>query len=474
MDVNGVVTTVANFSGTGGQVVNNFGSGSVTFKIGNNGGTGGDFQGVVADNTSGTGKINFYKAGTGTITVSGVNTYSGTTTIDSSGTLAIGGSGQLGSGSYGGNITLNGTLSYGSSASQTLSGTISGAGALVQNGPGRLTLTMANSYSGTTTISGGKLVGRVGGSANSSAVTVNNTAGCILGVAVTDNTKQWSCASLNFAGASAALEVDFGALTPSGSLAPLKVNGDVTFTGTPTVTIIGTAIPSTAATYPLVTWTGAADPANVPITVTLPSPLNGNLTLSGDGKTLNLNIVAGATQPLTWTAGTGTWDTSTANWTNALGASAAYADTSDNVVFSDAPSGSGPFTVTLNSSLSPISVLVSNSTRNYTLSGSGAIAGSTGLDQGWCGNADALRRQCFQRRHNCQQRHFSHQRQRHVRSQHRSFDGFRRRHGPWRHQPVRRHRDAFRRHRFRTALSPERATPCSRGQFLRLSPAPWR
>ena len=113
--------------------------------------------------------------------------------------------------------------------------------------------------------------------------------------------------------------------------------------------------------------------------MTLPSPLNGNLSLSGDGKTLNLNIVAAATQPLTWTAGTGTWNTSTANWTNALGAAVAYTDTSDNVVFSDAPSGSGPFTVTLNSSFSPISVLVSNATKNYTISGSGAIAGSTGL-----------------------------------------------------------------------------------------------
>ena len=108
-------------------------------------------------------------------------------------------------------------FNYESSASQTLSGVISGGGALVKNGPGTLTLTVANTYSGTTTISGGKLVGRVGGSANNSAVTVNNTAGCILGVAVTDNTKQWSCSSLTFAGASAGLEVDFGALTPSGS-----------------------------------------------------------------------------------------------------------------------------------------------------------------------------------------------------------------------------------------------------------------
>ena len=83
-------------------------------------------------------------ANSGTVSLNGVNSYSGNTTI-SGGTLAIGSAGQLNSGSYSGNITDNGILNYNSSASQTLSGIISGTGSLFQNGSGTLTLSGANS-----------------------------------------------------------------------------------------------------------------------------------------------------------------------------------------------------------------------------------------------------------------------------------------------------------------------------------------
>jgi autotransporter-associated beta strand protein len=83
----------------------------------------------------------------------GANTYTGATTIGSGATLTIGGAGNLNNGSYAGAITLNGAFIYNSSAAQTNSGTISGAGALTQEGPGTLTLTHANTtFTGTTTI----------------------------------------------------------------------------------------------------------------------------------------------------------------------------------------------------------------------------------------------------------------------------------------------------------------------------------
>jgi autotransporter-associated beta strand protein len=71
----------------------------------------------------------FIKAGVGTLTLSAVNTFTGDTTI-SAGDVVIGGSGQLGSGSYGGAISIasGSTFSFASSASQTLSGVISGDG----------------------------------------------------------------------------------------------------------------------------------------------------------------------------------------------------------------------------------------------------------------------------------------------------------------------------------------------------------
>ncbi len=99
------------------------------------------------------------KAGSGTLSLSGINTYTGGTTI-SAGTLQIGTAGSLGSGSYSAAITNNGSLVYSSSATQTLSGAISGTGSIAVAG-GQLILggSASNTYSGTTTLSGASQLG---------------------------------------------------------------------------------------------------------------------------------------------------------------------------------------------------------------------------------------------------------------------------------------------------------------------------
>jgi autotransporter-associated beta strand protein len=119
------------------------------------------------------GNLALTKAGTGTLTLSAKNTYTGATTI-SGGTLTIGGAGQLGGGNYAGALANSGTLNYNSTAGQTLSGVISGGGTLTQQGAGTLTLAGVNTYTGATTVSGGTLIiASTGSIATNSTATIN-------------------------------------------------------------------------------------------------------------------------------------------------------------------------------------------------------------------------------------------------------------------------------------------------------------
>ncbi len=138
----------------------------------------------------GTETINAPLAGTTTVTVSpttsgpstlilgGTNTYTGATSISSSATLTIAGAGKLNNGAYAGNITDNGAFIYDSSAAQTLSGTLSGGGALTQEGAGLLTLTHANTtFTGGTTINPGSTLqlNVVAGAGSQTTISNNGT-----------------------------------------------------------------------------------------------------------------------------------------------------------------------------------------------------------------------------------------------------------------------------------------------------------
>ncbi len=121
-----------------------------------------------AGGISGTGALT--KQGAGTLTLTGAATHTGGTTI-SGGTLSIGDGGT--SGSVAGNIVDNAALVFNRSDAVTYSGNISGSGTLEKLGAGTLTLSGANIYGGTTTVSAGTLTVS-GGSAigDLSAVTV--------------------------------------------------------------------------------------------------------------------------------------------------------------------------------------------------------------------------------------------------------------------------------------------------------------
>ena len=96
------------------------------------------------------------KVGTGTLTLSGANTYTGGTTING-GTLQLGDGGTSGS-IIGGVVDNAGaTLAFDRSDIMTFAGVISGSGAVSQIGAGTTVLTADNPYTGGTTISAGTL-----------------------------------------------------------------------------------------------------------------------------------------------------------------------------------------------------------------------------------------------------------------------------------------------------------------------------
>ncbi|MDC1406212.1 autotransporter-associated beta strand repeat-containing protein [Akkermansiaceae bacterium] len=138
-----------------------------------------DLNGIVS---SGNGTT-FTKIGSGTLTLTGDNTYSKTTNVNggtlevsgglysagtngvssninigATGTLDVTGAGSLGLGAvFNGNIANSGTFNYNSTTDQELSGIISGASVLTKDNTSTLTLSGANTYTGNTTINAGTL-----------------------------------------------------------------------------------------------------------------------------------------------------------------------------------------------------------------------------------------------------------------------------------------------------------------------------
>ncbi|WP_163156010.1 autotransporter-associated beta strand repeat-containing protein [Bradyrhizobium uaiense] len=102
--------------------------------------------------TGGTGAGAAVAISGGTVIMTGANTYSAGTTINS-GTLQLGNGGTTGS--IIGDVANNGKLAFDRSNTIAFSGTISGNGKVAQIGSGTLGLSAANTYSGGTTLSAG-------------------------------------------------------------------------------------------------------------------------------------------------------------------------------------------------------------------------------------------------------------------------------------------------------------------------------
>jgi autotransporter-associated beta strand protein len=127
------------------------GAGYTADTIGVNNGSG-TFSGTIQDAYE---PLNLVKAGSGTETLTGASTYTGSTTV-SAGTLQLG-DGSSNNGSVAGDIIDNAAIVFDNPNSQTYSGSISGNGTVTKNGAGTLIFNGPNDYMGDTIINAGTL-----------------------------------------------------------------------------------------------------------------------------------------------------------------------------------------------------------------------------------------------------------------------------------------------------------------------------
>ena len=246
MNLNGASQTFSAINGTGGQI--NIGTGI----LGVSGTQASDYYGQIVGSGS------LVKAGSGTLTLYSANNYTGGTIVDG-GQLAIANNASLGSGSVALNdgstlsaiasgltltnsIGLTGSATVDTGSNQfSLSGVISGAGSLTKAGRGELSLSSANSYTGSTIISAGTLsTGVVNALSNSTNVTVNS--GAVFNLAGNDQT----IGSLAGGG-----DTHLGAaiLTTGGSNSTTTYEGIISGTGSLVKTGSGTLTLTGANTY---------------------------------------------------------------------------------------------------------------------------------------------------------------------------------------------------------------------------------
>jgi autotransporter-associated beta strand protein len=279
------------------------------------------------------------KTGTGTLNLTGSNTYSGATNV-SAGTLAIGSSGSLTATSSisiakGATLDITANPSFALPSATTLlsgSGTINGSynhgiGILSPGGNGAIgTLTI----NGTLGLTGGAVNLDINGSNTSTGGTTNDL------IAVT------------------------GAL---------NLVGTTTFNLSP----VSPTLPS-GTTWTVITYSGSAPTG----TGTLAVSTSAFSVISVPGA-IELKYNSGSVGTDIWTgSSSNSWDTSTPNFRPSGSTSAISYTDGDSVTFDDTSTVN---VVNLAQTLSPSSVTVSSNTTNYNFSGSGSIAGSASLNK---------------------------------------------------------------------------------------------
>jgi autotransporter-associated beta strand protein len=262
-------------------------------------------------------------------------------------------------------------LTVGNNSSSTVyNGNLSDAGmgaSLTKIGAGTLTLGGVDSYSGTTTVSGGQLVMNTFQTNATTGIAVNDGATLTLNVA---GTNQLVPSAYTLGSSAGPVTNGFVGLT-STTVAPVNA-ASLTLNGRTTVNIIGGSF-AVGQTYPLISFSSISGSGGFALG-TLPRGLSAGLVTNG-GNTIALNVTAYTPSIDVWTGSVNTnWNINgTSNWLIS-GVANTYLD-GDNTWFDDTAVSTNVFVTAM---VSPNSMVISNNTKTYTFAGS-AIAGVASL-----------------------------------------------------------------------------------------------
>jgi fibronectin-binding autotransporter adhesin len=321
---------------------------------------------------------NLIKIGTGTLTLSGANTFSGALII-SNGVVQIddgSGVGKLGTG----NVTNYSRLVLNRAGTLVMPNLITGPGPLTNMGFGKVTLTGANNYSGETFVTAGTLAF---GSASQLTNTISVSDGATIGATPTSASATVTHGNVNLGtGAGCSYEFDFSTLANPTSTV-VSNTGTITLNGNVTVNVLGTNTALTVGNITLLRYTSRSGGGSF-VLGSLPMNVTANLTDDTANKRVVLNItsVGGFVDPtFRWVGDTaGIWDVD--NLANQIwkvvgtGQTTNYTEGAA-VLFDD--TATGTTNIDLIAFVNPGAVTVNNTNKTYTLGGIGAISGATGL-----------------------------------------------------------------------------------------------
>jgi autotransporter-associated beta strand protein len=269
-----------------------------------------------------------------------------------------------------------------------------GANTVTKVGTGNWTLTGANTYNGGTIVNGGTLtVNNTSGSGTGSGAVTVNTGATLAGTGIISGATTINSGATNSPGNNAigTLTVNNSVTLAAGSTTRIEINassatkdlldasGAFTYGGTLVVTnVSGTLVNGQSFKI----FDGGSYGGSF-ATLSLPSlspDLQWNTTALNTSGTISvISTNAVLPQSLNWVGdgAANVWNTTVSNWVNASSQPRAFAN-GDTVTFTN--SGSVTPAVNLTISAAP-AIMVVNSSQNFTLTGTGALTGSMGLNK---------------------------------------------------------------------------------------------